>query len=423
MDIQPYREYQVRMSDLPKTIYLDRTTPPHITTLVLLAGLSALSMNVFLPSLPGMTEYFQTDYSKMQLSISLYLGLTGALQLIIGPLSDRYGRRPVILVGFAIFLIATIGCLFSKNIETFLFFRMTQTAVATGMVLSRAIVRDIVPANEAASMIGYVTMGMSLVPMIAPAVGGFLDDIFGWHANFAILLLMGVIASVIIWLDLGETNQHRSSSFMAQIKDYPELFGSRRFWGYCLTAAFASGSFFAFLGGAPYIATNFFGLSSSELGLYFGIVSLGYMTGNFVSGRYSVRFGINKMMLYGASFTLLGILVSLAFFLAGSTHPLSFFGFMFAVGVGNGMTLPNSNAGMVSVRPQLAGSASGLGGAIMLGGGASLAAVTGIVLTPGSGPYPLLYLMIATSVLAVTTILYIMRVEMKAGPLDGPVHD
>ncbi len=423
MDIPAHRAYQVSMTDLPTTKFLDRGTPPHILTLVLMAGLSALSMNVFLPSLPGMTAYFETDYATMQLSVSLYLGLTGLLQLAIGPLSDRYGRRPVIVISIFIFLAATVGCLLAKDAQTFLIFRMIQTSIATGMVLSRAIVRDIVPSNQAASMIGYVTMGMSLVPMIAPAIGGFLDELFGWKANFAILLIVGIIAGIIIWFDLGETNRHKSASFTEQVRDYPELFRSRRFWGYCLTAAFASGSFFAFLGGAPYVATNFFGLSASELGLYFGIVSMGYMAGNFVSGRFSTRIGINRMMLYGAFFTLAGVLTPIGALLVGITHPLGFFGFMFAVGLGNGMTLPNSNAGMVSVRPKLAGSASGLGGSIMLGGGASLAAVSGVILTPGTGPYPLLYLMTATSVGAIVTILYIIRVERMAGPLDTPMVD
>ena len=411
------------MPDLLQTKFLDRSTPPHILTLVLLAGLSALSMNIFLPSLPGMTEYFQTDYAKMQLSVSMYLGVTGVLQIFMGPLSDRYGRRPIILGGFVIFFIATIGCLFAQNIEIFLIFRMIQAGIATGMVLTRAIVRDIVPMNEAASMIGYVTMGMAVVPMLAPALGGYLDDLFGWKANFSILLVLGAIVAVIVWLDLGETNQNQSASFLAQVQDYPELFASRRFWGYCLTAAFSSGSFFAFLGGAPYVAMNFYHLSATELGLYFGIVSFGYITGNFVSGRYSLRFGINRMMLYGSVITFAGMASSTLVILVGSMHPLSFFGFVLTVGIGNGMVLPNTNAGMVSVRPHLAGTASGLGGAIMLGGGASLAALAGAILTPDSGPFPLLYLMTATSVCAIATILYIIRVEHQAGPVEDALYD
>jgi len=420
MDIPVIATYTGWMGDYPEIRYLDRTTPPHIMTLVLLAGLSALSMNVFLPSLPNMTAYFHTDYALMQLSVSLYLALTGVLQLVIGPLSDRYGRRPVVLGGMIIFVAATVGCLFARDITTFLVFRMTQTTIATGMVLSRAIVRDMVPADKSASMIGYVTMGMAVVPMAAPALGGYLDELLGWQANFSILLIMGLLVLAIAWLDLGETNQHQSSSFMAQLGDYPELFRLAEVLGLCPDRRIRKRLFLCFfLVERPLLPRISSASVLPGLGLYFGIVSLGYIVGNFLSGRYSTRLGINRMILTGTLVTLTGLVLSFTFIRLGATHPLSFFGFMLTVGLGNGMVLPNSNAGMLSVRPHLAGSASGLGGAIMLGGGASLAAITGAVLTPGSGPYPLLYLMIGTSTLAVVTIGYVIRVANRKGPLGA----
>ena len=138
---------KTRLSE--KAVWLNRSTPPHVITLVLLASISALNMNIFLPSLPGMATYFDTDYGFMQLAISGYLGITAVLQLIIGPMSDRYGRRPVLLGGLVIFLLATVGCIFSQDVGTFLVFRMIQGAVAAGMVLSRAIVRDMVEPWEA----------------------------------------------------------------------------------------------------------------------------------------------------------------------------------------------------------------------------------------------------------------------------------
>ena len=159
-------------------------TPPHILTLVALVGVSTLAMNVFLPSLPAMSEYFATDYGVMQLSVGLYLGINAVLQLFVGPLSDRYGRRPVILSGIVLFMLATLGALMATTVEVFLAFRMAQAAIVVAMVLSRAIVRDLYPQDKAASMLGYVTMGMSIVPMIGPAVGGVLEASFGWQSNF-----------------------------------------------------------------------------------------------------------------------------------------------------------------------------------------------------------------------------------------------
>ncbi|MEL7215869.1 MAG: multidrug effflux MFS transporter [Pseudomonadota bacterium] len=385
------------------------TTPPHITTLVLLAGIGALSMNIFLPSLAAMAEYFETDYALVQLSISAYLGVIGVLQLIIGPLSDRYGRRPVMLWALAIFTLSTLGCLFAESIEVFLFFRALQAAVAAGIVLSRAIVRDMVPANEAASMIGYVTMGMSLVPMIGPIAGGWLGGTFGWQASFIALFLFGLGVFLISWRDLGETNKNPSANFTDQFRAYPELLRARRFWGYALTAAFASGAYFGFLGGAPFVASEMLGLSEEELGLWFAAPAIGYMLGNFLSGRFASQVGMNRMMLWGGLVATLGAVTSLVMFGAGLIHPISLFFPIAFIGIGNGMTLPSANAGIVSVRPNLAGSASGLGGTLMIGGGAALAALVGALLGPETGPWPLIILMIVASGASVLSTLYVIR--------------
>ena len=399
------------MSSTKDAIYLNNSTPPHILTLVSLAGMAALSMNIFLPSLPGMTAYFDTTYAIMNLSISMYLAFTALLQLFIGPISDQVGRRPVVLISFVIFFIATIGCLLSTSIEVFLIFRMLQACIVTGMVLSRAIVRDIVEDEKAASMIGYVTMGMAIVPMFAPAIGGFLNDLFGWKANFSMLLFIGIIIAAFAYFDLGETNNNISKGFSKQFKEYPELFKSKRFWAYCFTTVFASGSFFSFIGGAPFVSTNSFELSSSAFGIYFGVTTLGYVVGSFISGKFSERFGIHFMLLQGSWITALGLLLSLFIFWLGFGSALVFFGCMILAGVGNGMVLPNANAGLLSVRPSLAGSASGIGGAIMLGGGAFLAYLAGLISTEKAGPYPLMYLMIFTAFAALFIVRYIIFLE------------
>ena len=401
------------MSNTKDAIYLNNSTPPHILTLVSLAGMAALSMNIFLPSLPGMTAYFDTTYAIMNLSISMYLAFTALLQLFIGPISDQVGRRPVVLISFVIFFIATIGCLLSTSIEVFLIFRMLQAFIVTGMVLSRAIVRDIVEDEKAASMIGYVTMGMAIVPMFAPAIGGFLNDLFGWKANFSMLLFIGIIIAAFAYFDLGETNNNISKGFSKQFKEYPELFKSKRFWAYCFTTVFASGSFFSFIGGAPFVSTNSFELSSSAFGVYFGVTTLGYVVGSFISGKFSERFGIHFMLLQGSWITALGLCLSLFIFWLGFGSAMVFFGCMILAGVGNGMVLPNANAGLLSVRPSLAGSASGIGGAIMLGGGAFLAYLAGLISTEKAGPYPLMYLMIFTAFAALFIVRYIIFLERE----------
>ncbi|SFT79154.1 multidrug effflux MFS transporter [Mesorhizobium sp. YR577] len=391
--------------------FLNKATPPHVFTLVTAAAASTLSMNIFLPSLPGMAKHFDAEYAVVQLAVSLYLAATAVLQLFIGPASDRFGRRPVMLFCFALFILGTVAAIYAPTIELLLACRLLQASSAAGMVLSRAIVRDTVEATEAASKIGYITMGTSLVPMIGPIIGGFLDELYGWQATFLLMLAAGLFAFVIVWLDLGETNRQKSSSFAAQFRSYPEVIGSRRFWGYTLTAAFTSGAFFAFLGGGPYISSEILHLTPSQYGMYFAIVSIGYMLGNFMSGRFSRTVGINRMMLYGNIVTALGMMLSIALFWSGYNHPLSLFGPVFFVGVGNGVTLPNANAGIVTVSSHLAGSASGLGGALQIGGGAALSVVAGALLTPDTGPYPLLWVMLLSALAGALSTLYVMWVS------------
>ncbi|GFE65678.1 multidrug effflux MFS transporter [Litoreibacter roseus] len=404
------------MSHFPATRFLDRSTPPHIVTLVLLAGVSAMNMSIFLPSLPRMTEELGTEYSIMQLSVSLYLACTAVLQILIGPISDRFGRRPVVLGALTVFVLATIGCYFATTIEAFLTFRMIQATVAVAMVLSRAIVRDMVPQNEAASMIGYVTMGMSLVPMFAPAIGGVLDEAFGWRSTFLFLIVFGIGLTALCWFDQGETNTSSGMSFRAQAKEYPELFRSRRFWGYSFSAAFSSGAFFAFLGGAPYVATQVYGLPPTMTGFLFGMPAIGYFIGNFVSGQFSVRYGVNRMIIVGSTILITGLTLSLILTYAGFGSAWVFFGFCTFVGLGNGMVLPNATAGLLSVRPRLAGTASGIGSAIMIGGGAAMAALAGIALEAGEGSQPLQWLMWISAAFSVAAIFYVLRCERDAVP-------
>lgn len=396
------------MSTLPTIRLLDRTTPPHILTLVLITGMAALSMSIFLPSLATMTTYFDTEYAIMQIAVSGYLAATAILQVFVGPISDRFGRRSLVLGSLSLFVFASIGALFATAVEVFLFFRILQAAVATTMVLGRAIVRDIVPQDEAASMIGYVTMGMALVPMVGPMIGGALEQAFSWQATFVFLSAAGLATLVLAYLDLGETVQGQGTGFREQIRTYPELLSSPRFWGYVLCAAFGSGAFFALLGGASFVASEIFGLSPLWSGIALGAPAIGYAVGNFLSGRFSVRVGINRMAVTGTLIAVSGLGTSALLTLAGVHHPLIFFGFCVFLGLGNGVMLPNVIAGSISVRPHLAGTASGLGGAIMIGGGAALSQIAGSILTIETGTMPLQLIMLGVSVLAFLSVLFVI---------------
>ncbi|MBY0136669.1 multidrug effflux MFS transporter [Paracoccus yeei] len=386
---------------------------PSLVTLVSITGTGALAMNVFLPSLPGMAEHFGVDYAVMQLSVSGFLAVSAVIQLLCGPISDRFGRRPVILTSFAIFVLATVGTLLAPSAGWFLFFRLMQAVITTGFVLSRAVIRDLVPAESAAAMIGYVTMGMSLVPMIAPTIGGVLDEGFGWRASFAAMLILGTAVLAMCWLNLAETARGGGIPLREQVATYPLLARSQRFWGFALAATLSAGAFYAYLGGAPFVGRYVLHLSPAEVGYWFAAPSLGYALGNFISARWSTRLGLSRMMLAGSVICTLPLALALMADLAGRDSALVFFGSVAFMGLGNGMLLPNANAGMMSVRPELAGTASGLGGAMAVAGGAALAALAAAFLNEGSGAAPLLVIMVAVGAGSILSALWVIHRERQ----------
>ena len=380
-----------------------------MATLILLSSISALAMNMFLPSLPRMAVHFNSTPAIVGLSVGIYLGASAILQLAAGPLSDLFGRRPVALWALGIFALTSILIIYAPNIHVFLALRAVQALSACCVVISRAIVRDTTETSESGSKIGYVTMGMAIVPMLSPALGGFLDGWLGWQANFWFLAIMGGVIWLICFLDQGETAAPSSHKITSQFAEYAELLKARRFWGYCISSALGAGTFFAFLGGGPFVGSVVFNLTPEALGIYIGVPAIGYIIGNFLSGRFSKQIGIDKMVLWGLLITMVGMSLSLMVSYGGYGTATSFFGFMTFVGLGNGITMPNATAGMLSVRPHLAGAASGLGGAIMIGGGAALSAASGLILKPGSSEMPLVCLMWLSAAGGVLCILYVRR--------------
>ena len=378
-------------------------------TLICLAAIGALALNMHLPSLPAMANTFGVSYSVTTLSISLFLGMNAVFQIFVGPLSDRYGRRPIVLGSLFIFCLCSVGCILATNFEFFLICRIFQAVVIAGLVISRAAVRDSYSQDQAASVLGYVAMGMAIFPLIGPALGGVLEVKFGWIASFWVLLGVGIFIFLLTYFDMGETNRHKTASMTEQFHAYPELLKSRRFWGYSLTAAFNAGGYYAYLGGAAYVGLEIFELSPDILGFYIGSPVLGYVIGNGLSGRYSVTFGINKMISMGSMITSMGMILCIGLFTMTVPIPLSFFGCVFLTGIGHGMVLPNANAGMMSVRPRLAGSASGLGGALNTGGGAIIATGTAAVLIPGTGALTLILIMLVSCVMTILTIAYVIK--------------
>jgi Bcr/CflA subfamily drug resistance transporter len=388
-------------------------------TLVLLTGLALVSVNMFIPSLAHMAADFEVDYSLMSLSVAGYLAMTGVLQIILGPLSDRFGRRPVLLVGLVVFVLASVGCWLAQDFWLFLVFRLLQGAIIAGSALSRAVVRDMLEPRAAASMMGYISSAMAIAPMLGPMLGGVLDEWFGWRANFAAFTLFGVGLLLVCWADLGETNQNKSETFGKQFRSYPELVRSRRFWGYSACSAFSVGSFYAFLAGVPMVAMTVLDLSPATLGLCVGLITSGFFIGTFISGRIAARFELTTMMLAGRVVACAGPVVGLGLFALGYLNVVTLFGSVIFVGMGNGLTLPSAGVGALSVRPHLAGSASGLSGALTVGGGAVVTSVSGAVVAGAWAAHILLGLMLASAFVGLLAALAVYLLDRIEGPLSA----
>ena len=365
------------------------TAIPPLAILVALAAVSPMALNIFMPSVPGLDVVFGTDPATVQLTLSLFLMAFAVAQLGYGPLSDRYGRRVCMLVGMGLFLVGTALCLVAWSIEALILGRIIQAVGGCcGLVLSRAIVRDVYDRDEAASRIAYVIMGMVVAPMIAPIVGGTLDDLFGWRASFIVVLVSGAVVLAFTLRLLVETKHGR-----VPLPSLPSLFGSYwallkrpQFLGYTGNVAFTSAGFFAFLGAGPVIIVELYGYSRTAYGVFFAISAVGYMTGNWIASQISQRLGIERMMLLGGLITAAGSLALLILLLAGWEHWMAIFLPMTVHAVGNGIGLPNGLAGAVSVDPWRAGTASGLAGFFQMGVGALASALVGALVITEAWP-------------------------------------
>ncbi len=373
--------------------------------LIIMSMIGPLALNILMPSMPGLAAALDASRSEVQLTLSLFLASQAISQLFIGGLADRFGRRPVLLTALALYVGACIAAALATTIVTLIAARIVQAAGATaGMALSRTVVRDLAPQDAAASMIGYVTMGMVVAPLVAPSIGGLIDDAFGWRAIFLFSLTLGVAGVVMAGLRLPETRPATTAAQTTRqlLQRSWDVARNRRFLGFALGSAFTSAVFFAFLGGAPYLVVETMGMPKVAYGLWFIALSVGYMLGNFCSGRFSERLGGAKMIQIGNALGFLGVGIFLALAFVPVLHPAAIFLPCFVMAMGNGFLLPNAVAGAVSVDPTAAGAASGVVGFLQMGFGALASFAAGQITTVS--PLPMALLMFGLTLASMVAI-------------------
>lgn len=353
--------------------------------LTLLTGFGPMSTDVYLPSLPALVTAFDTEIATVQLTLSVFLVGFAVAQLVYGPVSDRFGRRPAILAGVTIFTAASIACALATSIEMLILCRFLQALGACcGPVLGRAVVRDLYGPERSARILAYMSMSMALAPAIGPIIGGVLQQEFGWQATFWLLVGFGVLMLASVLGLLGESNRHRdplATSPTRLVRNYASLLRHRRYIGYVAIVACSYSAIFTFISGSSFVLSGMLGLSPPVYGACFGIVCVGYICGTFTSGRLTLRLGIDRMIAAGTLVMLAGAGAMAALAAGGVFTVWAVVGPFFVVMIGVGLTLPNAIAGAIAPFPAMAGTASALMGFLQM----TLAALVGIAIGHATG--------------------------------------
>lgn len=335
-----------------------------VVLITALVSVGPLTTDLYLPSLPSMARVFASDTAKVQLTLSLFLFTFGAAQLVHGPLSDRFGRRPVLLCGLALYVVAGLACALASSIEALIAWRVVQAfAACTATVIGRAIVRDVFEGPRAVRVMAWAGAAMALGPVLGPLAGGFLEELFGWRAGFYLLAGSGAVLAMVVGLRLGETNRHigpQPGGTWGLVRGYAVLFANRTYVGFVAGVACAFAGLFLFLSESAFVMVDHLGLSPSACGVGFGIVACGFMVGNMLSARLSRRFKPIVMVRAGAALSAASGAVGVGLWLIGYDTVSAVVVPMLCYMIGFGLIMPNGITGAIAPFPERAGAASAL---------------------------------------------------------------
>lgn len=346
---------------------------PTLLVLVAISTLQPIALNLLAPATPALARAFGASYAAIQLTLTLFLIAVALTQLVIGPLSDRFGRRPCVLAGIAVFVLGSVLGALAQSTALLLTARVLEGAGSgIAFALARAIIRDTASRDEAASQIASVTMVMVVAPMLSPYLGGHIETWLGWRMIFWFMTAFGAGVLLLTSAGLPETapNLGIRTSLLGLVRAFPALALDRAFLVNAIALAMTSAAFFAFVAAAPYIVVETMGQSSHVYGAYFILNAFGYMAGNFAMSRLAVQIGTARMVRIGLAISSVAMTVAVALSLSPWWSPLTLFLPLAFNALGNGLTIPGATAAALSARPELAGSAAGLMGALQLGAGA-----------------------------------------------------
>ena len=340
-----------------------RSNQPAMTVLLgALVAVAPLAMDIYLASMPSMARALSASDEEVQLTLSLYMFAWGAAQIVVGPLTDRFGRRPALIAGLMLFVAASVVCAAARDVHMLIAARIVQAAaMATVAVVPRAVVRDLHAGEQAAQMLSLMGVVLGIAPIVAPIIGSHLHVWFGWRANFVFVAAYGALAFVVsVMPETIRTRNVRATKVRVMLANYARLARSRTYLGYLLIAACATSGLFAFIAGSAFVFVSVIGTGEQGFGLLFGVVMLGNITGSAVGSHLVARLGINRMLRYSTALMLVSGIVLAGLAWARVGHPLAIVIPMFVFMVAFMTTMPQATAGALTPFPEIAGSASSL---------------------------------------------------------------
>lgn len=398
--------------------------PSNRLLLGLLAAITAagpIAMNIYLPALPRVQAYFGTSVAEVNLTVSLPLIAFAIGVFVYGPVSDRFGRRPVILGGQLVFALGNLLCLFAPSFGMLLAGRVVQAlGTSAGLVVARAMLGDLYGREKMARMLAYLTMIIVIGPTVSPLIGGFVTEAFGWHALFGLLLATNFVILAVVWRFLPETrsdaDRRQGASGLARMS--LAVVRQPTFLGLALQSGMIFSVFLAFISIVPYVMVSL-GHSSTEYGLWYLAVAIGYFLGNWVVTRFATRAGLRRLIEMGMAIQLVSAVGGAGLVVAGFWQPAALFLPMGVLSFGQGLALPNITASAVALAPRTPGAASSmlsfsqqLIGAI---------AVQGMAVFATSTPVPIYIFMVGASLAAWASLFMLPRALDTGGSV--PRHD
>ncbi len=339
--------------------------------LAMSVALGPLATDMYLPAFPMLGDVFEAEPTQVQWTLSIFvIGIAG-FQLVIGPISDRFGRKNILLIGLFIFVLASAFAAQASSMTELIIARLLQSiGVCAAIVIPRAIIRDLFDRDMSARKLSHMGTIMGLAPVIAPILGGYLTVHYGWPAIFIFLFGYGLLAILLTSILLSESHlirDERATHPRRVLANYRSLFSSAEYLQYACTGAFCFAGFFAYISASSYVLITLMHVPVSQFGYYFAFVVLGYISGTLLGPKILKRKGLDWALKAGTTLSLIGGVSVLGFAIEGLMHPIAICLPMFVYNIGVGITVPQSQAASLHPFPEKAGAASALNGFLMLG--------------------------------------------------------